>query len=130
MSEPIVPASGAAEEPSNFVKNAGMLSCEITDKADLYSAYMPFVKRGGLFIATDFNYTLGDQVLLSLLLMDEPLKISITGTVVWVTPAHAQSNRVQGVGLQFNEEGSTSVRNKIETYLAGALQSDRPTHTL
>ncbi|NBA94192.1 hypothetical protein [Pseudomonas sp. R5(2019)] len=34
-----------------------------------------------------------------------------------------------GVGVQFNE-GDNTARDKIETYLAGALKSDRPTHTM
>lgn len=129
MDESISSASGA-EQSSNFIKNAGMVSYVITDKAQLYSAYMPFIKKGGLFIPTDLHYDLADQVLLSLQLMEEPVKISIMGTVVWVTPAHAQSSKVQGIGIEFNEEGAGGLRNKIETYLAGALQSDRPTHTL
>ncbi|MFO6375646.1 pilus assembly protein PilZ, partial [Pseudomonas aeruginosa] len=34
-----------------------------------------------------------------------------------------------GIGVQFND-GDNTARNKIETYLAGALKSDRPTHTM
>lgn len=129
MDKSTISASGA-EQPSNVIKNAGMVSCVITDKAHLYSAYMPFIKKGGVFIPTEIQYDLRDQVLLSIQLMEEPVKISIMGTVVWVTPAHAQSGKVQGIGIAFNEEGAGQLRNKIETYLAGALQSDRPTHTL
>jgi len=35
-----------------------------------------------------------------------------------------------GPGLAFNEADRGQTRTKIETYLAGALQSDRPTHTM
>ena len=62
-------------------------------------------------------------------LMDEPEKIPVAGKVAWITPRGAQGNRAAGVGVQFNESDNVA-RNKIETYLAGALKSDRVTHTL
>ena len=34
-----------------------------------------------------------------------------------------------GIGVQFNGQDDTASR-KIETYLAGALESERPTHTM
>lgn len=107
----------------------GLLTLTIKDKSALYLAYMPFVKNGGLFIPTNSNYRLGDEVFMLLSLMDEPEKIPVAGKVVWVTPRGAQGNRAAGVGVQFNETDNVA-RNKIETYLAGALKSDRVTHTL
>ena len=107
----------------------GLLTLTIKDKSALYLAYMPFVKNGGLFIPTNSNYRLGDEVFMLLNLMDEPEKIPVAGKVVWITPKGAQGNRAAGVGVQFND-GDNTARNKIETYLAGALKSDRPTHTM
>jgi type IV pilus assembly protein PilZ len=72
---------------------------------------------------------LGDEVFLLLNLMDEPEKIPVAGKVIWVTPKGAQGNRSAGIGVQFNGEDETA-KNKIETYLAGSLNSDRPTHTM
>lgn len=108
---------------------SGILSLTIKDKAVLYAAYMPFVKNGGLFIPTSKPYRLGDEVFLLLTLMEEPEKIPVAGKVVWITPRGAGGTRAAGIGVQFNEEGVVA-RKKIETYLAGALQSDRPTHTM
>ena len=51
---------------------SGILSLSIKDKAALYSAYMPFVTNGGLFVATDKNYKLGEEIFLLLNIMDEP----------------------------------------------------------
>lgn len=110
--------------------NPGIVSYEILDKATLYAAYMPFIKNGGLFVASDLPYKLGDELSVSIQLIDESPRMVILGKVVWITPAHAQGNRKQGVGIQFNEEDAEGIRNKIETYLAGALQSDRSTDTL
>lgn len=107
----------------------GILSLAIKDKAVLYAAYMPFVRNGGLFIPTKKEYELGDEVFMLLNLMDEAEKIPVAGKVVWVTPKGAQSARAAGIGVQFNDQDDVA-RSKIETYLAGALQSDRHTHTM
>lgn len=107
----------------------GILSLTIKDKAVLYAAYMPFLKHGGLFIPTNKVYKLGDEVFMLLNLMDEPEKIPVAGKVVWVTPTGAQGNRAAGIGVQFSDQDDTA-SNKIENYLAGSLDSDRPTHTM
>ncbi|HEY7773793.1 MAG TPA: PilZ domain-containing protein [Marinagarivorans sp.] len=107
----------------------GILSLTIRDKAVLYAAYMPFIKNGGLFIPTNKSYSLGDEVFMLLNLMDEPEKIPVAGKVVWITPKGAQGNRAAGIGVQFEGDDDTANR-KIETYLAGTLESDRPTHTM
>jgi type IV pilus assembly protein PilZ len=107
----------------------GILSLTIKDKAVLYAAYMPFVQNGGLFIPTNKSYGIGDEVFMLLNLMDEPEKLPVAGKVVWVTPKGAQGNRAAGVGVQFNDQDDTASK-KIETYLAGSLDSSRPTHTM
>jgi type IV pilus assembly protein PilZ len=107
----------------------GILSLAIKDKAVLYAAYMPFIRNGGLFIPTKKEYELGDEVFMLLNLMDEAEKIPVAGKVVWMTPKGAQSSRAAGIGVQFNDQDDVA-RTKIETYLAGALQSDRQTHTM
>ena len=107
----------------------GILNLNIRDKAVLYASYMPFVRNGGLFIPTTRAYKIGDEVFMLLSLLDEGEKIPVAGTVVWVTPKGAQGNRASGVGVQFNDQDNMAV-SKIETYLAGSLGSDRPTHTM
>ena len=107
----------------------GILSLTIKDKAVLYAAYMPFIENGGLFIPTNKSYSLGDEVFMLLTLMDEPEKIPVAGKVVWITPKGAQGNRAAGIGVQFSAEDD-SANSKIENYLAGSLESDRPTHTM
>ena len=108
---------------------SGILSLSIKAQAALYSAYMPFVTNGGLFVATDKNYKLGEEIFLLLNIMDEPEKIPVAGKVVWITPQGAQGNRSAGIGVQFSDQDDTA-RRTIENHLAGSLQSDRPTHTM
>lgn len=115
---------------SGDFRQGGILSLAIKDKSSLYAAYMPFVKNGGLFIPTNKNYSIGDEVFMLLTLMEETEKLPVAGQIVWVTPAGAQGSRIAGIGVQFSNQDNGSVRNKIETYLAGALKSDRQTHTM
>jgi len=124
-------AANGCRAQMNALRGArnGILSLAIKDKAVLYAAYMPFVKNGGLFIPTKKDYQLGDEVFMLLNLMDEAEKIPVAGTVVWITPKGAQGARVAGIGVQFNDQDDVA-RAKIETYLAGMLQSDRHTHTM
>lgn len=121
MTEPIKPPPGA--RPS-------VLSLNINSKPALYAAYMPYLKRGGIFVPTAKPYTLGDEVFMLLSLMDEPGKLPIAGTVVWLTPGGSQGNKTQGIGVQFSDdESGQAARRKIEAILGGSVAS-RPTHTL
>lgn len=108
----------------------GILSLTIKDKSALYAAYMPFVHNGGLFIPTNKTYALGDEVFMLLTLMEEKEKLPVAGKIIWVTPKGAQGNRAAGIGVQFSDQDDGLARKKIETYLAGALTSDRQTHTM
>ena len=109
----------------------GILSLAIKDKAQLYNAYMPYLKHGGVFVPTAKRYFLGDEVFLLLTLPESSERLPVAGKVVWVTPPGAQGNRTAGIGVQFADtpEGET-VKGKIETLLAGTLQADKPTQTM
>ena len=85
----------------------------------------------GLLLTTSRPYKLGDEVFMLLTLMDDPAKLAVAGKVVWITPAGAQNNRTQGIGVQFTQnENGIAARNKIEALLGSALGSNRPTHTM
>src|SRR5690606_20327713 len=108
----------------------GVLSLAIKERAALYASYMPFVKGGGLFIPTNKNFKIGDEVFMLLSLLDDPTKLKVIGRVVWLTPA-TQGNRPQGIGVQLSEkDGGLEAKNKIEALLGGALKSGKPTHTM
>lgn len=101
----------------------------LKSKDELYEAYMPFVANGGLFLPTRGTFRLGQEISLQLSLLDEPDKVPLSGKVIWVTPQGAQGRRVAGIGIQFDDQ-HIALRDKIETYLAGRLNSQHPTHTL
>ena len=108
----------------------GLLTLTIRDKAALYLAYMPFVINGGLFIPTNSEYALGDEVFMLLNLMDEVEKIPVAGKVIWLTPKGAQGKRMTGIGVQFSDQDNGSTQKKIDNYLAGALGGEKATHTM
>ena len=121
----------AMSEVKNVPQRPSVLSLNINSKSALYAAFMPHVNNGGIFIPTTRGYALGDEVFMLLSLMDDPTKLPIAGTVIWVTPPGAQNGRAQGVGVHFNnDESGHEARRKIEGLLGGVLQSVRPTHTL
>jgi type IV pilus assembly protein PilZ len=120
-----------ADTSSNTtMPRSGILTLSIKDKNSLYSAYMPFLINGGLFIPTNRNYEMGQEVFMLLNLIDETDKIPIQGKVVWKTPVGSESYRSAGIGVQFTEQDGGMARAKIENYLAGALGSERQTHTM
>ena len=108
----------------------GILSLNIRDKSSLYASYMPNIKNGGLFIPTKNTYKLGEEVFMLLQLMGSKEKLPVSGKVVWITPKGAQGNKTPGVGIQFSVLDKGATRNHIEKLIAGALKSNRPTHTM
>ncbi len=106
------------------------INCVFTDEAQLYRAYMPFVKGGGLFLRSKNAHQLRERVNLSVQLLNDPESYVIEGKVVWITPKGAQGNKPAGFGVQFISENSRHFCNKIETYLAGMLKSTMVTDTI
>lgn len=130
MAEPntILPATAAGQ---NGGARPSVLSLPIREKAALYAAYMPFLANGGIFVPTSKPYKIGDEIYLILTLMDDPTKYPIAGTIVWVTPAGANNNKAQGIGVHFSpDESGQRVKLRIEELLGAALRSTRATHTL
>ena len=109
----------------------GILSLPINDKQSLYSAYMPFVNGGGLFVQSTKRFNLGDEVFLLLTLMDLEERLPIPGKVVWITPPGSQGNRRPGIGVQFADTpDGAHARTIIESHLANLMKSDKKTYTM
>jgi len=118
------------QKPDSGEQAKKVISIAIKDKSVLYATYMPFLKRGGLFIPTNKTYKMGEKVAFLMTLMDDKEKYPIDGTVVWVTPKGAQGYRVPGIGVHFEDHNCKMLRSRIETYVAGLANSSNPTHTL
>lgn len=108
----------------------GIISLSISDRSALYTAYMPFVENGGIFVPSTRAYELQDKVFLLLNLMDSPEPLIATASVVWITPTGAQGNKVEGIGVQFDEADNGATKIAIEDHLAGILEGDRSNNTM
>jgi len=121
----------AIPEKAAAVARPSVLSLAIKEKSALYTAYMPFLRNGGIFVPTNKPYKIGDEIYLILTLMDDPNKYPIAGKVAWLTPAGANNSKAQGIGVHFPEdESGLRAKQCIEDFLGVALKSTRSTHTL
>lgn len=117
-----------AEAPKKKVK---MITLKIQDRTVLYSSYMSFFKNGGIFVSTRDTFTMGEEVLLVLEVMEHTEKFPLRTHVAWVNPPNATATRPKGIGLTFgNDEVSQKAKNVIETNLAGLINNPRPTYTI
>ena len=108
-----------------------VMQLAIKEKAALYAAYIPLFAEGGIFVPTQRDYRLGDDVYVLLTLPDDPQRYPVAGRVAWVTPERASGNRTKGVGIQFPKDAkSAELKAKIEQILGTALSSEKPTQTI
>jgi type IV pilus assembly protein PilZ len=121
---PTSAATGGTARPS-------VIQLSIKEKAALFAAYIPFFKEGGLFVPTERNYRLGDDLYVLVTLPDDPQRYPIAGKVAWITPARAMNNRSQGVGVRFpSDEKTMHLKMRIEQTLGVHLASERSTQTI
>lgn len=126
-----IPVKTATPSSIPVPSRPSVLSLAIKEKAALYSAYMPFLKNGGIFVPTNKSYRLGEEIYLILTLLDDPNKYPIAGKVAWVTPAGAGNNKSQGIGVHFPlDESGSRIKLRVEELLGAAIKSSRATHTL
>lgn len=120
-----------AAVPDALAQRPGVFTLTIRSKAALYAAWIPLLRNGGIFLPSNRSHGLGEEVLILLSLLDDPNKVPLQGNVAWINPPHSAGNRPQGIGVQLQDSDVVrELRKKIETLLAGALQSSRPTHTI
>ena len=106
-----------------------VLSVSINDLRTLRAAFMPFLKSAGLFVPTHNEYGMDDEVFLVVKLLGEE-QYALAATVVWMTPAGAQSSRTKGVGVQFKGQDGVKLKDRIEELIVGKSQQSAATHTL
>ena len=118
------PVTGGGSRPS-------VIQLVFREKGALYAAYIPLFSDGGLFVPTQRDYKLGENIYLLLSLPDDPQRYPVAGKVGWVTPANAQGGRTQGVGVRFPaDEKTRHLKIKIEEILGTSIASSKPTQTL
>jgi type IV pilus assembly protein PilZ len=101
------------------------------EKGALYAAYIPLFTDGGLFVPTNRDYKLGEDIYLLLSLPDDQQRYPVAGKVAWLTPANASGGRTQGVGVRFPADEKTRlIKLKIDQLLGTSISSAKPTQTL
>jgi type IV pilus assembly protein PilZ len=101
------------------------------EKGALYAAYIPLFTEGGLFVPTNRQYRLSDDIYLLLSLPDDPQRYPVAGKVGWITPANASGGRTAGVGVRFpNDEKARLLKLRIEAALGTQIASSKPTQTV
>ena len=101
------------------------------EKGALYAAYIPVFTDGGLFVPTNREYKLGEDIYLLLSLPEDPQRYPVAGKVAWITPPNASGGRTQGVGVRFpSDEKTRLLRAKIEEILGTSIASAKPTQTI
>lgn len=120
----IAPSVGGAARPS-------VIQLKFGEKNALYAAYIPLMSEGGLFVPSNREYRLGDDVYLLLTLPDDAQKYPVAGKVAWITPANASGGRTQGFGVRFPaDDKGRLLKLKIEEILGTQISSSRPTQTV
>ena len=74
---------------------------------------MPFVKNGGLFIPTNSNYRLGDEVFMLLNLMGEEEKLPVAGRVIWMTNHQIESDTSASPWGRFQKDGVPLIAGSV-----------------
>ena len=118
----------------NVASQSGIVRLDIKDRDELFLAYMPFVSNGGLFVTQtvlgNARCDMGSDVFLLMHLVEQNERLPVAGKVIWVTPRNGGAQRPSGVGIQFSNQDNGATQRRLETLLAGALESPRATHTL
>ncbi len=99
------------------MQESRIVNYTISDPLEINLAYMPFIEGGGLFIPSSESFSLGEQVLIDLLLPEKKDSVRIEGKVIWITPNNALHHVLPGIGIQFNGVNAEAHRSLIETNL-------------
>lgn len=131
MNSQLMPAVGGAPVVPGAGARPSVIQLVFREKSALYAAYIPAFTDGGLFVPTNRDYRLGEDIYLLLALPEDNQRYPVAGKVAWLTPANASGGRTQGVGVRFpGDEKTRLIRVRIEEILGTAVSSSKPTQTL
>ncbi|WP_298440026.1 PilZ domain-containing protein [uncultured Ferrimonas sp.] len=105
------------------------LEAQFETTTQLYRAYMPFIRHGGLFFVTSKEYQLGEIITARYRLPGDNEWHTFDGLVVWCNPLGSQGGRPPGVGLGFQIENNPH-KARIEKELVGEAGSEQLTSTM
>ncbi|MBR6026597.1 MAG: PilZ domain-containing protein [Neisseriaceae bacterium] len=109
-----------------------MIKLNVNDRNMLYRSYMSYLKNGGFFVVTNDSFSIGEEVMFLLTIMEHENPFPLRCKVVWINPKSNNPLKPSGIGLSFfpNDEIAQMAKNVIETNLAGVLDSQIATFTM
>lgn len=111
-------------------KAGGILTCNIEDEAVLYASYLPFVTNGAVFVPSDRQMQLGDEVFVAFTLPGSRDRMPLNGKVVWVNQK-SHAGRPAGFAVQFGTDAvGLRMKNEVERLLAGKMDAAQATYTM
>ena len=81
----------------------GILTCHIEDITTLYASYLSFVDNGALFVPSNLEQRLGDEVFVDFTLPNSKERLPMSGKVVWINHK-ANAHRPAGFAVQIGKE--------------------------
>ncbi len=99
-------------------------------RGQLYKSYMPWFKNGGLFIPTSKRFTMGQEILMMVMLPESNEKYPAAGIVSWITPENSTGHKKAGVGVEFTDDEGIALRYRIDGLLRELLEKGEPSYTL
>jgi type IV pilus assembly protein PilZ len=125
-----LPAASVSGASAASGARPSVMQLVFKEKGALYAAYIPGFLDGGLFVPTNRDYKLVDDVYLLLSLPEDNQRYPVAGKVAWITPPNAPGGRTQGVGVRFpNDEKTRLIKLRIEEILGTQISSSKPTQT-
>ena len=106
------------------------ITATFNNKDDLAEAYMPFVLKNGIFIASEGEYDLHETIIVTLLLPSQEDPLIFSGKIIWITPRTAINNKKPGIGVQLIGVNGSAACQKIEELIGSHLSEDQQTNTL
>lgn len=98
--------------------------------SQLYKSYMPWFKNGGLFVPTSRRFSMGQEILMMVMLPESSEKYPAAGIVSWITPENSTGHKKAGVGVEFTDDEGIALRYRIDGLLREQLKKGEPTYTL
>lgn len=123
------------DDPTKNVKTrqtprfAARIKVNFRSVDELVTAYTSDLSQGGLYVAASVQLAPGTEVLLSLELPDGGSPARVPARVAYVLNAEeaARLGRQPGMGMQFQEEDTAELGQRIAAYLSSSVGSEEST---
>ena len=100
------------------MRNSNFYSLVLEDSQSVSSAWMPFLKPGGLFVATRREHVLGNEIVL-LVHLPGGAKYSVAGRVAWINAESLPGQRRHGIGVAFEGSESSALIAELSALFEG-----------